>query len=147
MPEIIIPPRQVPESDDGYLEQLTKAIFQAGFSWKVIERKWPAFYQAFQAFSVEKVAALSPGDVDVLVQDETIVRNRRKIDAAVWNARKILALRADFGSMHAFLRSLDGRPYREVNNELQATFEHLGRTGAYVFLWSVGEDVPEWEHR
>ncbi len=147
MPELIIPPREVPQSDDGYLEQMTKAIFQAGFSWKVVDRKWPAFQKALCGFSIEKVAALSPEDVDLLLQDESIVRNRRKLEAAVWNARKILALRADFGSMHGFLRSLDGQPYPEVSRTLQATFEHLGRTGAYVFLWSVGEDVPEWEHR
>ena len=147
MPDVIIPPRQVPENDDGYLEQLTKAIFQAGFSWKVIERKWPAFRRAFASFSVEKVASLSPNDVDILVQDESIVRNRRKIEATVWNARKILALRADYGSVNGYLRSLDGQAYREINNKLQATFEHLGRTGAFVFLWSVGEDVPHWEER
>ncbi len=147
VPEMIIPPRGVPEDDDGYLEQMTKAVFQAGFSWKVVERKWPAFRKAFHGFSVEKVASLSPGDVDVLLQDESIVRNRRKIEAAVWNARKVLALRADFGSMQDFLRSLDDRPYPDVNRQLQATFEHLGRTGAYVFLWSVGEDVPPWEDR
>jgi 3-methyladenine DNA glycosylase Tag len=147
VPEIIIPPRRTPDSDDGYLEQMTKAIFRAGFSWKVIDRKWSAFQKAFEGFSIEKVAALTPSDVDVLVQDESIVRNRRKIEATVWNARKILSLRAEHGSMHAFLRSLDDRPYREVNRTLQATFEHLGRTGAFVFLYSVGEDVPDWEDR
>jgi 3-methyladenine DNA glycosylase Tag len=147
VPEIIIPPRRTPESDDGYFEQMTKAIFQAGFSWKVVDRKWPAFQKAFQNFSIEKVASLTPSDVDVLVQDEAIVRNRRKIEATVWNARKILALRAEHGSMQGFLRSLDGRPYRDVNRALRAAFEHLGRTGAFVFLWSVGEDVPDWEDR
>lgn len=147
MPDVIIPPRRKPDGDDGYLEQMTKAIFQAGFSWKVVDRKWPAFQKAFQGFSVEKVASLTPSDVDVLVQDESIVRNRRKIEATVWNARKILALRAEHGSMHGFLRSLESLPYREVNRTLQAIFEHLGRTGAYVFLWSVGENVPDWEDR
>jgi 3-methyladenine DNA glycosylase Tag len=147
MPEVIIPPREVPESDDGYLEQMTKAIFQAGFSWKVVNEKWPGFRKAFEGFSVEKVAALSPDEVDVLLQDESIVRNRRKVEATVWNARKIIALRAEHGSMHAFLRSLDGKSYREVSRRLQATFEHLGRTGAFVFLWCVGEDVPDWEER
>jgi 3-methyladenine DNA glycosylase Tag len=147
VPETIIPPREVPESDDGYLEQMTKAIFQAGFNWKVVNDRWPSFRKAFEGFSVERVAALSPEDVDVLLQDESIVRNRRKIEAAVWNARKMLALRADHGSMQGFLRSLDDRPYREVNQTLQKTFEHLGRTGAYVFLWTVGEDVPDWKDR
>jgi 3-methyladenine DNA glycosylase Tag len=147
LPEVIIPPREVPEGDDGYLEQMTKAIFQAGFSWKVVNEKWPSFRRAFKDFSVEQVAAFSPADVDALVQDASIVRNRRKIEAAVWNARKILALRAEFGSLQSFLRSLDGSSYREVNRTLQATFEHLGRTGAFVFLWCVGEEVPDWEDR
>jgi 3-methyladenine DNA glycosylase Tag len=147
VPEIIIPPRQVPESDDGYLEQMTKAIFQAGFSWKVVNDKWPAFRKAFEDFSVERVAALSPEQVDLLLQDESIIRNRRKVQATVWNARKILALRAEHGSMNAFLRSMDGKGYPEVSRALQAGFEHLGRTGAYVFLWCVGEEVPDWHDR
>lgn len=147
MPDVIIPPREKPDSDAGYLEQLAKAIFQAGFNWKVVESKWPAIRLAFEGFSVERAASLSPDDVDVMLQDPAIIRNRRKVEAVVWNARKILALCAEHGSMHAYLRSLDGRGYRQVSNELQSTFEHLGRTGAYVFLWSVGEDVPDWHSR
>jgi DNA-3-methyladenine glycosylase I len=147
MPETIIPPRAQPDGDDGYLEQLSKAVFQAGFNWQIVERKWPDIRRAFEAFSVERVAALSPESIDTLLQDPAIIRNRRKVEAVVWNARKILALRAEHGSFHAYLRTLDGRGYRKVSKELQNTFEHLGRTGAYVFLWSVGEEVPDWEAR
>jgi DNA-3-methyladenine glycosylase I len=147
MPEMVIPPRAKPDDDDGYLEQLSKAVFQAGFNWKIVERKWPAIRAAFESFAVERVAALSPEAIDTLLQDPAIIRNRRKVEAVVWNARKILGLRAEHGSVHAYLRSLDGRGYRKVSKELQATFEHLGRTGAYVFLWSVGEDVPDWHDR
>ena len=49
--------------------------------------------------------------------------------------------------MQAYLRSMDGQSYRQVSRALQGAFEHLGRTGAYVFLWCVGEDVPDWEDR
>ena len=78
-----IPPRQRPEDDNGYLEQMTKAIFQAGFSWRVIRDKWPNFRRAFDGFDVEKVAGYDERDVERLLADEGIVRNGRKIEATI----------------------------------------------------------------
>ena len=51
-----IPPRIKPENDSGYFEQLTKAVFQSGFSWAVIRDKWPNFVRAFDGFSLDSVA-------------------------------------------------------------------------------------------
>ncbi len=147
MHDVMIPPRKVPESDDGYLEEMTKAIFQSGFSWKVVDQKWPNFQEAFEGFSVERVAEFDDRDVDRLLQDEGIVRNGRKIEATIRNAREIRGLQEEYGSFQDYLRSLEGVGYRGVSDALQSRFSHLGRTGAYAFLWSVGEDVPDWEDR
>lgn len=54
----VIPPRAVPADDAGYLEKITQAVFQAGFSWDVIRKKWPNFQAAFANFDVDKVAGL-----------------------------------------------------------------------------------------
>lgn len=147
MHDVMIPPRKVPESDDGYLEEMTRAIFQSGFSWKVVDQKWPSFREAFEGFSVERVAQFDDRDVDRLLQDEGIVRNGRKIEATIKNAAEIRSIQEEFGSFQDYLRSMDGKGYRLVSDELQSRFSHLGRTGAFVFLWSVGEDVPDWEDR
>lgn len=146
-PGFEIPPRVTPAGDNGYLEQMTKAIFQAGFSWQVVSNKWPDFQQAFDGFDVDRVAAYDPEDVDRLLSDPGIVRNGRKIEATVANALEFQAVRREFGSFRAYLRSLDHLPYRERQKALSRRFKNLGRTGAFVFLWCVNEEVPDWEDR
>lgn len=148
MPRSIeIPPRQRPADDNGYFELLTKAIFQAGFSWQVIKNKWPNFQEAFDHFDVDRVAAYDVPDVDRLLADPGIVRNGRKITGTVENARTIQALREEHGSFYAFLRSLDSLSYDHKRDLLSKRFKGLGRTGCFVFLWTVEEDVPSWEER
>jgi 3-methyladenine DNA glycosylase Tag len=146
-PGFEIPPRSTPSDDNGYLEQMTKAIFQAGFSWQVVNDKWPNFQQAFDNFDVDRVAAYGPEDVDRLLSDSGIVRNGRKIEATISNAIQLQAIGREFGSFAGYLRSLDDLPYRERQKALSKRFKNLGRTGVFVFLWCVNEDVPDWEER
>ena len=137
-----IPPRSKPAGDDGYLEMLTKAVFQAGFSWPVIREKWPDFQQAFHGFNMERVATYGDGDLERLVSNPGIVRNRRKIIATIENARTMLDLADEHGSFHGYLRSLDGFSYAEKRKRLTAQFKNLGPTGVFVLLWTVDEPVP-----
>ena len=78
--------------DDGLYERLTLEAFQSGLSWLTILRKRPAFRAAFADFEIAKVAAFGPADVERLLADAGIVRNRSKIDAAIANARAALDL-------------------------------------------------------
>ncbi len=142
-----IPPRQKPASDAGYLEIMAQAIFQAGFSWDVVRNKWPDFRLAFDGFDIDKVAAYDDLDFERLVEDETIVRNGRKIQAVIGNARIMQDIIAEYGSFHAYLRTMDGLPYAERSKRLAKRFKWLGRTGVYFLLWCVDEDVPSWEER
>jgi DNA-3-methyladenine glycosylase I len=142
-----IPPRKKPAGDNGYLEELTKAIFQAGFSWRVIRDKWPNFQRAFDDFDVATVAGYGEPDVERLVADQGIVRNRRKIEATIYNARVMWDLIQEYGSFHAYLRSLDGSEYAARRQELSRRFKNLGPTGVFTFLWCVNEEVPAWEER
>ncbi len=86
-------------------------------------------------------------DVERLLADPRIIRNGRKIEAVIENARVMRNLIAEYGSFHAFLRSLDGLPYNRRRAALARRFKWLGRTGVFYFLWCVDEDVPEWENR
>ncbi len=142
-----IPPRKKPEGDAGYLEEMTRAIFQAGFSWQVIRAKWPNFQEAFDGFDVATVAGYGEPDVERLANDEGIVRNRRKIEAIVQNAREMWNLIAEHGSFEAYLRSLDGLTYAARRRELGRRFKGLGPTSVFTFLWCVDEEVPDWEDR
>lgn len=83
--------------EDGLYERLVLEGFQSGLSWVTILRKRPAFREAFADFSPDAVASFGETDVARLMADERIVRNGRKIDAAITNARAVLELRADMG--------------------------------------------------
>jgi 3-methyladenine DNA glycosylase Tag len=142
-----IPPRQKPQDDNGYLEQMTKAIFQAGFSWKVVNNKWPNFQAAFEGFDIDKVAAYDERDMDRLLADAGIVRNGRKIAATIENADELRRIIAEHGSVHTYLRSMDDWTYAQRRKELSKRFKSLGPTSVFVFLFCVDEEVPDWEDR
>jgi DNA-3-methyladenine glycosylase I len=142
-----IPPRQRPSDDNGYFEELTRSIFQAGFSWRVIRDKWPNFQRAFDGFEIATVAGYGLPDVERLLGDAGIVRNRLKIDATIHNARVMWDLIQAHGSFHAYLRTLDDLDYAGRRKELAARFKNLGPTGVFTFLWCVDEEVPPWEER
>ena len=142
-----IPPRITPDGNAGYLEELTKAIFRAGFSWRVINDKWPRFQKSFHQFDVIKVAHYGLTDLERLQGDPGLVRNRRKLEATVSNAQRMLELIDEHGSFHAYLRSIDGQSYQARVKTLTSEFSHLGRTGAFVFLHCVNEPHPPWEER
>ena len=142
-----IPSRIRPDGDDGYFEELTKAIFRAGFSWRVVREKWPAFQRAFNGFNLEAVASYGQENIDRLFNDASIVRNRRKILGAIDNAARMLELVEEHGSFYRYLRSLDGLDYYKRVAALAGQFVGLGRTGAFVFLHCVDEETPDWQDR
>ena len=80
-------------TEQGVFERLSLEAFQSGLSWAIILRKRPAFREAFAGFDPEAVAAFGEADVERLLQDAGIVRNRAKIEATIRNAGATLALR------------------------------------------------------
>jgi DNA-3-methyladenine glycosylase I len=91
--------------DDVLFERLVLESFQSGLSWLTILRKREAFRAAFAGFAVDVVAAYGPGDVDRLLADAGIVRNRRKIEAAITNAGAVRGVIDEVGSYAAYLWS------------------------------------------
>ncbi len=126
-----------PKNDDGYFEQMTRALFQAGLNWRVIENKWPTFQKAFAGFSIERVAKFDEKDVERLMKDEGVVRNEKKIRAAITNAKGYLRLREQSGSFRHYLDSFGG-DHERLLADLQSRFRHLGESSARTFLWMVG---------
>ena len=137
-------PKQIrPKSLNDYLEVMTKAVFQSGISWRVIESKWEGFRDALFGFDPERIAALDAPDIDRLAADTRIVRNRKKIEATVHNAETMLELDKEHGSFKRYLRSHAG--FEETVADLRKRFKFVGDTGAYFFLHVVGESVPPHE--
>ena len=147
-----------PLHDDNRLfEMLVLESMQSGLSWITILRKREAFRLAFRQFDPGKVAKFGPKEIEKLLADSGIIRNRAKIEAAVANARATLAVQEKYGSLDSFLwRIVDGKPllhrwsdYHEapaksVESELLAKeckqygFRFIGPTVAYAFMQAVG---------
>jgi DNA-3-methyladenine glycosylase I len=127
---------------DDYLEQMTKSAFQSGISWDVIIAKWPGFQEVFEGFDIRHVANLGPDDVDELMQDTRVVRNRPKIEATIHNAQTILDLDEEFGGFKKYLRS--HKDFDALVKDMRKRFKFLGDSGCYHFLYVVKEKVPDW---
>jgi DNA-3-methyladenine glycosylase I len=90
-------------ADEALFEKLCLEGFQAGLSWLTILRKRPAFREAFSHFDFEAIAGYGDRDVERLLADSGIVRHRGKITSTINNARRALDVRAEFGSLAAYL--------------------------------------------
>lgn len=89
--------------DDLLFLLLTVGVFQVGLSWKAAAGKKVAFMKNFCQMKPEKVAALLPDEVDRIVADPDMIRNRRKIEATIKNAQAILKVQEEFGSFANYL--------------------------------------------
>lgn len=138
------PERISPRHLGDYLDVLTRAVFQSGISWRVVEAKWPGTREALYNFDPERIADLTPEDVDRLAQDTRLVRNRRKIEATIQNAQTMLDLDRQYKGFGRYLKSFPD--FDAASADLVKRFKYLGATGAYFFLYVVGEPVPEHEH-
>ncbi|MFN2483664.1 MAG: DNA-3-methyladenine glycosylase I [Candidatus Limnocylindria bacterium] len=149
-----------PQGDDDRLfEKLCLEGFQAGLSWLTILRKRATFRAAFDVFDFHRVAAYGAAEVERLMADAGIVRNRRKIEATIANAGRAVELADEFGSLAAFVwryapdpKSRPERMTRDVLSSLTSSPESvalsgelkrrgwsmIGPTTAYAFMQAVG---------
>jgi DNA-3-methyladenine glycosylase I len=121
---------------------MVRIIFQGGLNWRIIDKKWPNFRNAFSDFSIDTVARFDNTKVEQLLQDSGIIRNRAKINAAIKNAKQFQAIAEEYGTFQNYLDSLDKtKNYAHVVNELSKRFSRLGPSSARIFLYSVGENI------
>jgi DNA-3-methyladenine glycosylase I len=148
----------VPVHDDRvHFEFMTLEAAQAGLSWRVVLHKRENYRRLFHGFDPTLVATMGEADVERLVLDAGIIRNRAKIKAAISNASRFLEVQKEFGSFDAYLWSfVDGRPIVnrfETLEELPATtpesdafakdlkargFKFMGATVCYAHMQAVG---------
>ena len=138
--------KQRPATDEAYFENLTRVIFQAGLNWQVIDKKWPTTVKAFEQFSIAKVAAFTNKNVERLLKDEGIVRNKNKICATIQNAVEFQEIKKQYGSFQKYIDNFDkSKNYATVINELTKRFKFLGPSSAATFLYTVGEKIDPWD--
>lgn len=134
------PTQIVPKNLGDYLEIMSKAVFQSGMSWKVVEAKWPSTREAFYEFQIGAVASMDEMAIDALADDKRVIRNRRKLQAIADNARRMIELDEEYGSFQKYLRSHGD--FWSLVKDLRKQFKFLGEMGAYYWLYVVGEAVP-----
>ena len=131
-----------PPNDDAYFENMCRVIFQSGLNWRVIEDKWLTTKKTFANFEVSKVAYFSDVEVENLMKDAGIVRNKGKIKAIIQNAQNYKAIEKQYGSFQKYLDSLDKSDnYANVVKDLVNKFKWLGQPSASLFLYTVGEKI------
>ena len=143
--------------DEHYLyEMLLLESFQSGLSWSTILHKRAHFRTAFKNFVPEEVAQMSASDIEQLMQDKGIIRNKRKITAAINNARALLIIDAQYGSFAHYLQQFIKMPimhHPKTSSEVPTTnkvaqklagqmkkdgFTFVGPVIIYSFLEGVG---------
>ena len=132
-----------PKSEDGYLESMSKIVFSTGLNWAVVDKKWPDIKKAFANFSVKKVAKFGDVAVEELLKDEKMIRSASKIKAIIKNAKTILALEEEFGSMIKYLEAMKKQGLEVLLKDLKKRFSYMGDSTSLMFLYGVGEESAE----
>jgi DNA-3-methyladenine glycosylase I len=129
-----------PVADDVRLfEKLCLEGFQAGLSWLTILRKREAFRRAFKGFDFRQVARFNKRDIDHLMADADIVRNRAKIEATITNAKRTVELVQQEGSLATFVWRFEGGDPKALARDLKARgFRFVGPTTVYSFMQAMG---------
>ena len=127
--------------DDRWLAAMTKVIFQAGFVWKVVENKWPAFEEAFYGFHPARVAAMHDEELEALMSDEGIIRNYAKIKSAPHNARMICDLAEQHGSAAKFFADWPSDDMIGLYDFLKKNGQRLSGSSAQFLLRQMGKDT------
>lgn len=125
---------------DRHLALITKAIFKAGFVWKVIDNKWPGFEEAFWNFNVTRCAWMNHEDLDALSVDDRIIKNIRKINSVRDNATMILEQDNTQVSFVDMIADWPADDFIGLLDFLHKAGDRLGKLTAQYYLRSLGKD-------
>jgi len=125
------------DGDQALFERLCLEIFQAGLSWLIVLKRRAGMNAAFDSFDPAKVAAYGEADVERLLQDPGIIRNRAKVRAIIENANIVLALAAEHGSFAAWLAANHPLSKEDWIKLFRRTFRFTGPEVVNEFLMSI----------
>jgi len=128
-------------SDDDWLEEFTRKVFQSGFYWSVINNKWPGFREVFWDFSVDKLLMMPPDMLEQKATDQRIVRNYKKVKTITENAYMIHEIAGEHGSFSQFIANWPTDDIIGLWAYLKKHGSRLGgNTGPYA-LRALGKDT------
>jgi 3-methyladenine DNA glycosylase Tag len=125
------------KTNDRWLSEFTRRVFQAGFSWKVVDAKWDGFETAFWGFDPGRCSRLDMDDMEALTADKGIVRNPQKIKSVSQNAEMVLGMAAQSGSADKFIRDWPSDNFISLLDYLNTHGSRLGpNTACYALRFS-----------
>jgi 8-hydroxy-5-deazaflavin:NADPH oxidoreductase len=130
---------QAPDDPAFFLEHLTRSVFEAGINRRVVEGKWDGIRGAFHGFDPTQVAAMSPDEISAVENDSRVIRNKAKIRATVENAREVLVIVDEYGSIQGYLASFPDAAAAAA--DMRRRFKFLGDTGVWRLLTSASRDI------
>ncbi len=140
LPTIKSPQQLKRIADDRWLSAMTKRIFQSGFSWSVIEKKWPAFETAFEGFAPRRWAGVPDEELERLLKDASIVRNGAKIFAVRNNAAFLVDLAEEHGSAAKVFADWPADDFVGLLRMVHKRGKRLGGTSAQYVFRGMGRD-------
>ena len=126
------------EDDNALFGRLILEINQAGLSWTTILKKKSNFEKAYDGFNISKIANYTESDRERLLADAGIIRNKLKVNAAIYNANRILELQDEFGSFKNWLDSYLSNNKEEWVTLFKKNFKFVGGEIVNEFLMSIG---------
>jgi DNA-3-methyladenine glycosylase I len=124
-----------PDSDQGYFEILCLCMIQAGLNWASIRKHWPKYREGFYGFDIGRLSRSTP---DELLARPGVIKNKRKVEAVIHNAKEFESIAREQGSFATFLETLKPLPEPEQVKALTKRFKQVGPETADYFLHSVG---------
>lgn len=128
--------------DNEWLEAMARVIFQSGFSWKVVENKWPGFETAFHGFEPGRVALFSDQEFDALLKNTDIIRNGQKLRSVIDNAVFVTGLAKEHGSAGKFFAGWPPSDFVGLWEYLKKNASRLGGNSGPYFLRNMCWDSP-----
>ena len=128
-----------PDDPAFFLEHLSRSVFEAGISWRVVEAKWDGIRGAFHGFDPVQVAAMPPAEIEAVENDSRVIRNKAKIRATGENAREVLAILDEYGSIRGYLGSFPDAGAAAA--DMRRRFKFLGDTGTWRLLTGASRDI------
>jgi len=124
-----------PKSDQEYFEILCLCILQAGLSWGTLRKNWEKYRKGFSNFNISKLAKMQPKE---LMKSPNVIKNPKKIEGIIYNAKEFQKIKKEYGSFSNFLKSLKQMKDKEVFKILMKRFKHVGEYTAEYYLHCVG---------
>ena len=140
LPTIKTPDELAAIPDDRWLSTISRCVFQAGFSWTVVEKKWPGFEAAFWGFDPNRCRMMSDEDLDALLKDKRIIRNGAKVASVSRNAALLIDMAAEHGSAGKAFATWPSDDFIGLLDLLKTRGDRLGGNAGMMAMRFMGRD-------